>query len=160
VILSIDMTEQSSRFKFIFIIIFLGTAIFLFFFQRFYWPHATVELKGQTLNVLLAENIYQQQKGLGGRNSIAPYDGMLFPFFLVGKHAIVMRDMEFPIDIVWLLDGEVVDFAPYVQIEPDKTEFEYTKYYPRTEANFVLELPAGWADEHELKIGDRMSVIR
>ncbi|MBT3538727.1 DUF192 domain-containing protein [Candidatus Parcubacteria bacterium] len=150
------MKEKMSRGKLIFLVVFFVAAGFLFIFQRVYWPHTVVELKDQKLNVLVAKNIYQQQKGLGGRESLAPYDGMLFPYSLLGKPTMVMRDMEFSIDIVWFLDGEVVDFAPQVPTEPGRAEFEYIRYYPRTEANLVLELPGGWADEHNLRIGDRI----
>ncbi|PLX28550.1 hypothetical protein C0581_01850 [Candidatus Parcubacteria bacterium] len=153
------MSEKMSRGKIIFLIVFFVAAVFLFIFQRVNWPHMTVELKDQRLNVLVAKNIYQQRKGLGGRDSLAPYDGMLFPYSLLGKPTMVMRDMEFSIDIVWFLDGEVVDFAPQVAIEPDREEYEYTKYYPRTEANLVLELPGGWSDEYDLRIGDKIRIV-
>lgn len=141
-----------------FIGIFFATAIFLFFWQRFHWSSMSISLKDQELHVLVAKNIYQQYKGLGGRKQLAPYDGMIFPFYLLDKHTFVMRDMEFPIDIVWLKDGVVVDIAPNVPIEPDASEQELARYYPRTEANLVLELQAGWTQKNGLKIGDVMTL--
>lgn len=123
------------------------------------WPKATVELKGQILYVQVAETLYQTHKGLGDRETLAPYDGMLFLFDFPKKAGIVMRDMRFPIDIVWLYNGEVVDIAPNAPIEPGASEFDLTRYYPRSDATAVLELSAGWADAHDLRIGDRLRLL-
>ncbi|MFA7244977.1 MAG: DUF192 domain-containing protein [Candidatus Magasanikbacteria bacterium] len=151
--------KTNNNFKFYFILIFLGLAIFLFFWQRYYWTETIVSLKDQKLEVLIADSIYRQQKGLGGRDSINPYDGMIFPFSFPSKHSFVMRDMSFPIDIVWFYKGEVVDIAPNVPIEPNKEEYEYKKYTPRVDSDLVLELPSGWVKEHNLKIGDKMLLV-
>lgn len=118
-----------------------------------------MELKGQKLYVLAADNIGRQYKGLGGRDSLDGYDGMLFIFGEKKKVGIVMRDMKFPIDIVWLDAGQVVDFAPNVPIEPGVKEQNLKIYYPRVDANLVLELPAGWAEKNGLRIGDEVKVI-
>ncbi|OGH85096.1 MAG: hypothetical protein A2493_00895 [Candidatus Magasanikbacteria bacterium RIFOXYC12_FULL_33_11] len=151
--------EKKNNFKFYFLIIFVVAAVFLFFWQRFHWPTAQVELKGQTLDILVADSIYRHHKGLGGRESLYPYDGMVFPFSLLDKHAFVMRDMSFPIDIIWFAKGVVVDFAPNVAIEPGKQDGEYTIYRPRIDADMVLEVPAGWSEAYELKIGDKMILV-
>ena len=123
------------------------------------FPTAVIELKGERLSVLVAKNNFQQRKGLGGREALYPYDGMLFLFFSASRQQIVMRDMNFPIDIVWLRGKEVVDMAKAVMPELGKTESELTRYTPRGEANMVLELPAGWVDRHGLLIGDTMQVV-
>jgi len=157
--LFINIMKKVNNFKFYFFIVFILVAIFMFFWQRFHWPQATVSLKNETLHVLIADSIYRQQKGLSGRTSISPYDGMVFPFSLLGKHAFVMRNMNFPIDIIWLKKGEVVDYAPNVQIEPDHNESTYIRYTPRTDDDMVLELPAGWAQAHDLRIGDKMTLV-
>ncbi len=126
---------------------------------KFHMADEIVELKGQHLNVLVAKTIYHQYKGLGKRDSIEPYDGMIFPFAFEDRHGIVMRDMRFPIDIIWINGAQVVDFARNVPTEPGTSENALVKYYPRTNANIVLELPAGWIDENDLKIGDRIRLV-
>ena len=85
--------------KVIFVLIaisFLGLKLW-----QIHWPTATVEFKGHVLDVQVAGTLYQTYKGLGDRDSLAPYDGMLFFFDFPKKPGIVMRDMRFPIDIVW-----------------------------------------------------------
>ncbi len=123
------------------------------------WPSAVIELKGQELKVLVAEISHHQRKGLGGRESLEEYDGMVFLFSYSDKHTMVMRNMEFPIDIVWLEKGVVVDIAPNIQAEPSVPEANLTKYYPRKSANLVIELPTGWVEKNDLRIGDKMVVI-
>ncbi len=138
--------------------ILLGLGISTFLQHR--WSDAVIELKGEPLYVLVAKNGYQLHKGLGKRTDLGDFDGMLFLFAGENKRpGIVMRDMQFPLDIIWIQRGIVIDIAPNVPIEPGKEEQDLIPYYPRTTANIVLELPAGWVDQHELKIGDTLTVL-
>ena len=114
-------------------------------------------LANQELTVLLARTPKQLHQGLG-RRDVMPKDGMLFLFPYPRKVGIVMRDMRFPLDIVWLGEGKVVDIAPNVATEPGVGEAGLRVYYPRYEASMVLELPAGWASTNGLKIGDSITV--
>lgn len=155
-----DTTEEkktSKHVKIVFIV-FISALVFLQLW-KFHWSSLDIELKNQSLHVLHAKTIYQQYRGLGKRESLGRYDGMVFVFDVYAKHGIVMRDMMFPIDIVWLRDAKVVDIAPRVQLEPGTPEQYLRRYYPRVEADIVLELPAGWAEEHDLKLGDEMKAL-
>lgn len=143
-----------------FVVVFFGAALFLFAWNRLHWPKATLEVGDTTLKVLVAKSMYQQYRGLGKRDTIEPYDGMIFPFLLYGRQAIVMRDMQFPLDIIWLRDGVVVDLAQNVALEPYAEDGEYTIYRPRADANTVLELPAGRALELGIMIGTEIGQIR
>lgn len=127
-------------------------------YSAMYWPEANVKVNNENLKVLVANNYRHWQKGLGGRKNLGEYDGMLFVFPEVRQHTFVMRDMEFPIDIIWIKNGEIVDIAPNVPIEPGKTVSELLPYIARDESSLVLELPAGRAIELGLKIGDRIEI--
>jgi hypothetical protein len=142
-----------------FVLIFFVSAIGVFIYQRVSWDTVSLELKNETLHVVYAKTFYQQYRGLGKRDMLAPYDGMLFVYAFAGRQTMVMRDMRFPIDIVWFNEGKVVDIAKNLPLE-DLPEAQLTKYYPRTDATVVLELPAGWADEHGLQIGDILKVVQ
>ena len=80
------------------------------------WPSTEVSLAGQELKVLVAKTPKHQYRGLGMRDDLGGYDGMLFIFPFSKKAGIVMRDMRFPIDIVWLEQGVVVDIAKNVSM--------------------------------------------
>lgn len=143
----------SKKGHFIFFIIFLVALGGLKLWQ-YRWPKAEVTLDGAHLNVLVAKTPWHWHRGLGKRANMDGFDAMLFIYPKSDRYGFVMRDMQFPIDIVWIHRGIVVDIAPAVPIEPGKEEGEYTVYLPRTEADTVIELPAGWAAANDLKIGD------
>jgi len=139
--------------------IFLTITLFVKLWQNYHWDTAVVELKNKNLTVLVADTYARQYRGLGGRKSLKNYDGMLFLHGTSDKYGMVMRDMDFPIDIVWLDKGQVVDIAPNVPVENGTKEANLMVYKPRKPANAVLELKAGWTMENSLKIGDFLKVI-
>lgn len=142
----------------ILLIVFLVTTIGLKLWQH-RWPDAVIQVGDEQVDVLVAKTPWHWQKGLGDRETIAPYDGMLFVFPIERRHVFVMRDTLFSIDIVWFNNGKVVDIAPNVPTEIGVPEEELVKYIPRDVANAVVEFPAGWAFEHGLEIGDSLRVI-
>jgi len=142
----------------IFLIVLVLTFVGLKFWQ-FHWPEINLELKGKKIHVLLADTFAHQYKGLGDRKNLGKYDGMLFVFSEKSKIDVVMRDMKFPIDIIWLDDGEIVDMALNVPVEKNSSEKQLIRYYPRKPVNLFLELPAGWIEKNDVKIGDRISLV-
>ena len=146
-----------TKFNLVIIVIFLVCAAGLKIWQ-YHWPDELLMLGDEPVLVQIAKTPYHHKKGLGGKEDLGKYDGMLFIFNGHRKIGIVMRGMNFPIDIVWLDKGTVVDMAPNVQVQPDVEEADLIPYYPRVEANLVLELPAGWVSEHDLKIGDELTI--
>ncbi|MFW0870852.1 MAG: DUF192 domain-containing protein [Patescibacteria group bacterium] len=92
-----------------------------------------------TLEVAHTRNARIQ--GLSGREHLASQQGMLFIFPENGYHGIWMKDMHFPIDIIWLsADWVVVDTARNISPESYK---DHTTFTPSQEARYVIELPAG-----------------
>lgn len=154
---------KESKFKnllMIFLIIFFASFLGLKIWQNFFWPKADLYLKGKHLTVLVANNRGHQYKGLGGRNDLGKYDGMLFVYGEKRRLGVVMRNMRFPIDVVWFNDGEVVDIAPNLQMEPGVAEEDLRLYRPRMDANVFLELPAGWVKAYDLEIGDKFEFVK
>jgi uncharacterized protein len=127
---------------------------------QYHWPQATIDIANQTLIVDVAKTPWHWKRGLGKRHTFGNIDGMIFVFPTYKQHGIVMRDMRFPIDIVWLDNQQVVDIAPNVQPEPGVDYADLIVYKPRVEANGVIELPAGWVERQALRIGDTVRVLR
>ncbi len=148
-------TREWKRSYTIFLVIFLLGAIGAKVWQ-YRSPKSIIILKDAPLNVLVADTPLLRFRGLGGRASLGKYDGMLFLFPESGRHGIVMRDMEFSIDVVWFFNGEVVDIAQNLALQPGVPEDHLRGYFPRIDADTVLELPAGWAKVHDVKIGDTL----
>lgn len=79
---------------------------------------------------------------------------MLFVFDTEGEWGIWMKDMHFPIDIIWASqDGTVVTVAK--DISPDTYP---QAFYPSVPARYVLEVPAGFVAAHDVAEGSRLSI--
>ncbi len=122
------------------------------------WPRGVVSIAGHQLSVLVADTDQHRFQGLSNRDSLENFQGMLFIFPRREQHTMVMREMRFPLDIVWLDGNTIVDIAPQLQPEPDRSEAELTPYPGRVPSTMVLELPAGFAEQNALKVGDRVVV--
>jgi uncharacterized membrane protein (UPF0127 family) len=61
-----------------------------------------VQIGGQNIYVDVAYSSLDQQRGLGGKQEIGANQGMLFVFDRPGKYIFWMKDMNFPIDIIWI----------------------------------------------------------
>jgi uncharacterized membrane protein (UPF0127 family) len=111
----------------------------------------TIQLGGKTLRVSIADTEAKREQGLSGRAGLASDEGMFFVFSTDDKYGFWMKDMRFPIDIVWLAsDGSVV----YI-VRNAAPESYPTSFVPNTPARYVVELPAGWANANHLAIGDK-----
>ena len=101
----------------------------------------TIEAPAGTISAEVASTSEQQAKGLGERGSLPADQGMLFPFLYPGDYGFWMKDMYFPIDIVWISSNKKV-----VVITPDVSPDTYpTVFYPPLAISYVLELNAGAA---------------
>ena len=124
------------------------------------WTKATIKINGQEARVLVADTYNHRLKGWSDRKNMGEYGGMLFVFPDRGQHAMVMRDMRFPLDIVWIDGDKVVDIAPNLPPAPDVAEENLTIYRARAASTLVLELPAGFMSQTGLKIGDEVQIIK
>ena len=134
--------------------------IVLKLFLVFYTPTGQVKIQNEQIRVLAADTSERWFKGLSGRESLGEYGGMWFSFLSKDYHTMVMRDMKFPLDIIWLDDGVIVDMAPNVAVERGADDDSLVKYRPRLPSNAVLELAAGSIEQYGLKIGDKLEFSR
>jgi len=72
-----------------------------------------------------------------------------------------MREMEIPLDIVWIGSNcEVVDVSEDVPFPAPETPLdELPRYSPESRAKFVLEINAGEAADLGLGIGDKVEFL-
>lgn len=95
-------------------------------------------------------------RGLSYRDELPEGRGMLFTFGRPQRHSFWMKGMRFPIDIVWLREGVVVDVTPDVQPQGDASIMDLRTYVPEVPADEVVELPAGYAAARGIGKGDRL----
>ncbi|MBP9670113.1 DUF192 domain-containing protein [Candidatus Woesebacteria bacterium] len=115
----------------------------------------SLTLKDIPLVVETAQNPKQWEKGLSERKEMGGVDGMLFVFPHYHIPVFWMKDMHFPIDMIWLASGKVVDITLNVQTE---TGDKLPTYSPKVPVNMVLETPAGWAEEKGIALGDELII--
>lgn len=104
----------------------------------------------------VADDDAERALGLGGRNSLARDAGMYFELTSDAPR-IWMKGMRFPLDLVWIRNGRVVDVTARVPDEPPGTpESELPIYSPARPANRLLEVNAGWAKRNGVRVGDEV----
>lgn len=108
------------------------------------------------LKVIFANTPELQFKGLSGMESLGEYDGMLFEFGQTGSYTMVMREMLFPLDFIWLKGNTVTEITENAQPEPGLSERELTLYTNDYPSDSVLEVPAGFAKKQGIKVGDKL----
>lgn len=113
--------------------------------------HGTLRDIDMTLE--LAQTPKQWETGLSNRSDLGDLDGMLFIFNHHHVPLFWMKNMQFPIDIIWISDGKVVDITPNVPVSPSD---KLPTYSPREPINMVLETRAGWAVQNNIQLGDTL----
>ena len=113
-------------------------------------------LGGETLKLEIADTEILREQGLSGHKPLGMNEGMLFAFPEEGFHSFWMKDMTFPIDILWLdSDYHIMDVRERAQ--PSSYPEIFT---PRMPSQYVLELPEGFFENHSLKIGNTLEIIK
>ena len=115
-------------------------------------PKQVVRIGGENIVVEVADTALAREQGLSGRASLPAGTGMLFVFPESGRAGIWMKDMKFSIDIIWIARGRVVDIAPSASLPVAGQDLPV--YYPREPSDLILEMNAGFAASHQIKIGD------
>lgn len=91
------------------------------------------------------------------RETINWDQAMLFVFEKEGKQAFWMKNVRFPIDILWLdRNKRIVHIEKNV---PPCRKDPCPTYSPSLEALYVLELKAGSVKRHNLKLFDKVDFI-
>ena len=118
-------------------------------------PIGYIKIGGQNIKIELAITPAEQERGLSGKTELKENESMLFVFDHPDKHYFWMKDMNFPIDIIWLNDnGEIL------YIEKDAWPESYPKTFgPEMDSKYVLEVIAGFSEKNNLKVGDEVEFI-
>jgi len=104
-----------------------------------------------TVDVRVADTDEKRYVGLSETDDLSMGEGMLFVHETEGIQAYVMRNMSFPLDIVFVeADGTI---GRVVHASVDGANAPY-----RARAKYVLEVPRGWANATGVAAGDRVAV--
>lgn len=113
----------------------------------------SISVGGILLVAGIADSDAERAQGLSGRPSLPEGEGLLFIFPSPGIYGFWMKDMHFAIDILWFdSDKRLVDISR--RIDPSTYPQSFA---PQLPAQYVLEVPAGYADAKNIKLGDQLS---
>lgn len=118
-------------------------------------PRVTVS--GHVFHVTIADSDVLITRGLAGVDRINPDEGMLFIFPEIDGRSFWMKDMKFPLDIIWITNDTVTGLAPNLPIPIDSNYPIYSSPQP---VNYVLEVNAGTIKQFNIKIGDQVEIIK
>jgi uncharacterized membrane protein (UPF0127 family) len=113
-----------------------------------------VTLGGVEVLCAVADDRAERSLGLQGRESLAAGEGMLFVFDGVTERTFAMKDVSFPIDVVFV--GTDMLISAIEPLDPGDTRL-VTSPGP---CPYVVELSQGWAADQGIAIGDALVVIR
>ncbi len=100
----------------------------------------------------LADTPEKRTQGLSGKAFLPSNTSMLFKFDKPDIHGIWMKDMNFPIDIIWLDKNKTI-----VNLISDADPSSYPHvFYPPKESLYVIETRAGLIKDKGLKLGDEI----
>jgi uncharacterized membrane protein (UPF0127 family) len=120
-----------------------------------YRRDVAVKVHSQTIEAEATVTPAEQRRGLGGRPCIGADQGMLWTYSIPTHPSFWMKDMRFPIDIVWLDSAGRV-----VWIERNISPSTYPHLFANrgAAALYVLELRAGRAKSLGLKAGTPVTI--
>lgn len=117
--------------------------------------YKNIEIKGYNIKAEIASDSWRQYQGLSNQDSLCADCGMLFIFPDKQIRKFVMRDMKFPLDIIFILDNKIINMAENLAPEGASPINIYTSTVP---VNNVLELTAGYVQKNGIKVGDTVNI--
>ncbi|GGK56055.1 DUF192 domain-containing protein [Haloarcula sebkhae] len=127
-------------------------------------PETTIAAREQetreplgTVEVRIAQTFNQRYVGLSETESLGPDEGMLFVHDEAGQHTYVMRNMSFPLDIIFIDANGTITTIHHAPLPPEGTTgSDLTGYEGR--GKYVLEVNRGWTNRTGVEVGDRVDL--
>lgn len=108
------------------------------------------------LQVEVADTILLRAQGLSDREELCFKCGMVFIYDDKKIRKFWMKDMHFALDVFWISNGVIVGMQENVPFEPKNGEI--ARFQSNVEAEWVLEVNAGYIAKTGLKIGDTVDI--
>lgn len=111
--------------------------------EKYYDETVSAAIGDCQFKLELAASPAARYKGLSNRKEICPECGMLFVFPDSDKRNFVMRDMDFPLDILYLSGGKVTEILPNLQPEEKN---QLSDHISTDDIDMALEVNAGTSE--------------
>ena len=112
--------------------------------------------KNNCFEVELGKTPEQKAKGLMFRQNLAENKGMLFIYEKEGIYSFFMKNVQIPLDIIWINKDNKIVFIKenFLPCEQEPCE----KISSPEKAKYVLEINAGISQKMDFEIGDKMDI--
>jgi uncharacterized membrane protein (UPF0127 family) len=117
-------------------------------------PHANIN--DHIFSLYLATTAHDQEIGLAKFNKIGNNQGMLFIFDKPDYYSFWMKNIKFPIDIIFISGNRIVDIFQNVPVQ--KNNNNLPTYTTGEKADKVLEINTGLTNKYKIKIGDNVNL--
>ena len=108
------------------------------------------------ISLIVADTPAERTQGLSYQKKLDKNAGMLFIFPKKQILSFWMKDMNFPLDVIWIDDDKIIKIDKNLPPEGEKPEKNYSS---GALTNYVLEVNAGFCDENNIKVGDKVKYI-
>lgn len=115
-----------------------------------------ITINNHTFNLYIAKSSRNKEVGLSKHTNLSQNQGMLFPFGTASNYSFWMKDMQFPIDIIFIRNNKIV--AIYQNLSPPQKNQNLTIYRPQELSDTVLEINAGLSEKYGFRNGDSVKI--
>ncbi|HEX6067941.1 MAG TPA: DUF192 domain-containing protein [Nitrososphaera sp.] len=121
----------------------------------------TVRLGDDVVTVEIAETVAERQRWLTFRQDRLPLDtAMLIKYDMPDLYEIWMLNVEYNLDLIWFdQDGNAVYIKKNVEPCGNILDQVSCTYKPTSKALYIVAGTAGFADEHDVDIGSKLTLI-
>ncbi len=141
---------------FLVILVAFGGVIF-YQFSKSTKPKSQITIAKQAFSLEVATTSAEQQKGLSGREKLPQDQGILFIFAKADHYPFWMKEMKFPIDIIFIKNNKIVSITHNAQ--PIKKDDNNPPIYQSEEPfTHALEINGGLAKKYAFKKNDTVII--
>ncbi len=117
---------------------------------------AFLKIGKNNFKLFLAQSDEEKRLGLSKRKSMPKDFGMLFSYQTKSIRPFWMKDMEFPLDFLWIDENKIIQINENISINnlPPPEDIRTIKPIDK-----VIELNAGTCKEFGIKVGDNIEII-
>jgi uncharacterized membrane protein (UPF0127 family) len=116
------------------------------------YPQVNITVNDQILIADISATPEQLTRGLSVKDTLTENEAMLFVFDVEAKHRFWMKDMKFPIDIIWISSDKIVVDIEH-NLQPCDLGLFCSTYEPEGDSLYVLETVGGFAGKYQVVKG-------
>ena len=143
----------------------IAAAYFLYTDDVTGYEEATVGFEladGGTLTITcdVADSALERANGLQDREEMAIDKGMLFVFKEPKEASFIMRNVEFPLDIIFIAKNGTVVNVEEAEVEESDTPYDdLIRYRSDGDVKWVVEINRGLSQQYGIGPGTRVEIV-